>query len=165
MSALVKAILYTEALATTRMDWAETIDLGPQVEEVTDAKGAIPQGDLPGVRQAHGDEGGRDHAGAHPAEEAGGRDAEVGAAHLPRLPQAGQESQDGGVMDDFKVGDKIAAAVLSYKHAHLRVGVIEKIHAPTRSVREVRYTIRDEKGNPFVVSRARSVRIGDGFRA
>lgn len=62
-------------------------------------------------------------------------------------------------MTGFRIGDEIAAAVLSYKHAALRVGVIEKIHPPTGTIREERYTIRDEKGNPFVVSRARSVLI------
>jgi hypothetical protein len=59
----------------------------------------------------------------------------------------------------FKVGDKIAAAVLTYKHAALRVGVIEKIHPPTGSISETRFTIRDENNRPCVVSSARSVLI------
>lgn len=64
------------------------------------------------------------------------------------------------VTDEFKVGDKIAAAVLSWgKKAALRVGVIEKIHPPTRSISESRFTIRDEDGKPSVVSAARSIVI------
>lgn len=59
----------------------------------------------------------------------------------------------------IKVGDKIAAAVLSYKRASLRVGVVEKIHPPTPSINQERYTIRDEQGNPHIVSAARSVPI------
>lgn len=58
-----------------------------------------------------------------------------------------------------KIGDKIAAAVLSYKRADLRVGVIEKIHPPTGSINVERYTIRDEHGNPHVVSSNRAVQV------
>jgi hypothetical protein len=63
------------------------------------------------------------------------------------------------VKDEFKIGDKIAAAVLTYKRAALRVGVIEKIHPPTGSIPETRFTIRDENGKPCVVSSARSVHL------
>lgn len=62
-------------------------------------------------------------------------------------------------MSEFKIGDKIASAVLTYKHAALRVGVIDKIHPPTRSISETRFTIRDEDGNPHIVSAARSVHL------
>lgn len=61
--------------------------------------------------------------------------------------------------EKFKIGDKIAAAVLTYKHAALRVGVIEKIHPPTGSIPETRFTIRDENNRPCVVSSVRSVLI------
>lgn len=61
--------------------------------------------------------------------------------------------------DGFKIGDKIAAAVLTYKHAALRVGVVEKIHPPTRSIPQERYTIRDKDDNAHVVSVARAVLI------
>lgn len=57
------------------------------------------------------------------------------------------------------MGDKIAAAVLSYKRASLRVGRIEKVHPPTRSIPQERYTIRDEMGDPHVVSSARAVAV------
>lgn len=64
------------------------------------------------------------------------------------------------VTDEFKIGDKIAAAVLAWgKKAALRVGVIEKIHPPTRSISESRFTIRDEDGKPHIVSAARSVHL------
>lgn len=64
------------------------------------------------------------------------------------------------VLDDFKVGDKVAAAVLAWgKKAALRVGVIDKIHPPTRSISETRFTIRDEDGKPHIVSAARSVHL------
>ena len=64
------------------------------------------------------------------------------------------------VTDQFKIGDKIAAAVLAWsKKPALRVGVIDKIHAPTRSISETRFTIRDEDGKPHVVSAARSVHL------
>lgn len=64
------------------------------------------------------------------------------------------------VTDEFKIGDKIAAAVLSWgKKAALRVGVIDKIHPPTRSISETRFTIRDEDGHPHIVSAARSVHV------
>lgn len=60
----------------------------------------------------------------------------------------------------FKVGDKIAAAVLAWgKKAALRVGVIEKIHPPTGSIPETRFTIRDENGKSSVVSSARAVHL------
>lgn len=59
----------------------------------------------------------------------------------------------------FKVGDKIAAAVLTYKHAALRVGRVEKVHAPTGSIPQTRYTIRDVEGRPHIVSDARSTLI------
>lgn len=59
----------------------------------------------------------------------------------------------------FKEGDKIAAAVLSRKRAEMRTGVIVKIHEPTTSIDEIRYTIRDEGGRAHVVSHARSVRL------
>jgi len=59
----------------------------------------------------------------------------------------------------FKIGDKIAAAVLTYKRAALRVGAIEKIHPPTRSISETRFTIRDENNRPHIVSAARSVHL------
>lgn len=59
----------------------------------------------------------------------------------------------------FKIGDKIAAAVLSYKRADLRVGVIEKIHPPTGSINVERYTIRDDQGYTHVVSSSRAVRV------
>lgn len=67
------------------------------------------------------------------------------------------------VLDDFKVGDKIAAAVLAWgKKAALRVGVIDKIHPPTTSISESRFTIRDENGKPHIVSAARSIVIEKG---
>lgn len=59
----------------------------------------------------------------------------------------------------FKIGDKIAAAVLSYKRAGLRVGVIEKIHDETTSIHVKRFTIRDEKGTPHVVSSSHAVHL------
>jgi hypothetical protein len=59
----------------------------------------------------------------------------------------------------FKIGDRIAAAVLTYKRAALRVGKVEKIHPPTRSIPQERYTIRDEHGNPHIVSSARAVQV------
>lgn len=66
----------------------------------------------------------------------------------------------------FKIGDKIAAAVLNYKRADLRVGVIEKIHPPTGSINVERYTIRDEDNRPHVVSSSRAVRVEhDGFHS
>jgi hypothetical protein len=63
------------------------------------------------------------------------------------------------VTEHFKLGDKIAAAALSYKRAHLRVGVVEKIHEPTRGTPQVRYTIRDDDGVPHIVSHDRAVGI------
>ena len=59
----------------------------------------------------------------------------------------------------FKIGDKIAAAVLSYKRASLRVGVIEKIHDPTRAIPVVRFTIRDAEGNAHVVSSKQATHV------
>lgn len=59
----------------------------------------------------------------------------------------------------IKIGDKIAAAVLSHKRADLRIGVVEKVHPATRSIRQERYTIRDEHGNPHIVSSVRSTLI------
>jgi hypothetical protein len=60
---------------------------------------------------------------------------------------------------EFKVGDKIAAAVLSYKRAALRVGVITKIHDETTSIHVKRFTIRDEKGQAHVVSSSHATHI------
>lgn len=62
-------------------------------------------------------------------------------------------------MTEFKVGDKIAAAVLSYKRASLRVGRIVKIHPPTGSIRATRYTILDDNGDGHVVSHAKAVQV------
>lgn len=70
-----------------------------------------------------------------------------------------KDEMHGQVLDEFKIGDRIAAAVLTYKRAALRVGVIDKIHPPTRSIPETRFTIRDEDGKPCVVSSARSVHL------
>lgn len=56
----------------------------------------------------------------------------------------------------IKIGDKIAAAVLSYKRAHLRIGVVEKIH-PAAGLTKERYTLRDDEGEAHIVSSARSV--------
>ena len=56
----------------------------------------------------------------------------------------------------IKIGDKIAAAVLSYKRAHLRIGVVEKIHPAAGLLRE-RYTLRDDEGEAHIVSSTRSV--------
>lgn len=61
------------------------------------------------------------------------------------------------VLEEFEIGDRIASAVLTYKRAALRVGVIDKIHPPTRSISETRFTIRDEDNQPHIVSAARSV--------
>lgn len=57
----------------------------------------------------------------------------------------------------IKIGDKIAAAVLSYKRAHLRIGVVEKIHPPVGMMRQERYTLRDDEGEAHIVSSVRSV--------
>jgi len=61
----------------------------------------------------------------------------------------------------FKIGDRIAVAVLSYKRAGIRVGVIEKIHDETTSIVVKRFTIRDDKGKPHVVSSTHAVHIGN----
>lgn len=61
-------------------------------------------------------------------------------------------------MSNIKIGDKIAAAVLSYKRAHLRIGVVEKIHPAVGLLRE-RYTLRDDEGEAHIVSSARSVAL------
>lgn len=63
-------------------------------------------------------------------------------------------------MTEFKVGDKIAAAVRSgNNHPALRVGKIERIHERTYSIGSRRFTIRDEDGRATVVSEDRSVHI------
>lgn len=61
-------------------------------------------------------------------------------------------------MTDFQIGDKVAAAVVSYKRPALHVGVIEKIHDKTYYSGE-RLTIRDELGQAHVVSASRSVHV------
>lgn len=61
---------------------------------------------------------------------------------------------------DFKIGDKIAAAVRSGNdQAILRVGVIERIHDRTYSTPSRRFTIRDESGKATVVSADRSIHL------
>lgn len=63
-------------------------------------------------------------------------------------------------MTDFKVGDKIAAAVRTgNNNPALRVGVIERIHERTYSIGSRRFTIRDKDGKATVVSEDRAVRI------
>lgn len=63
-------------------------------------------------------------------------------------------------MTDFKIGDKIAAAVRTgNNHPALRVGRIERIHERTYSIGSRRFTIRDEDGRATIVSEDRSVHI------
>lgn len=63
-------------------------------------------------------------------------------------------------MTEFKVGDKIAAAVRSgNNNPALRVGRIERIHERTYSINARRFTIRGEDGRAHVVSEDRSVHI------
>lgn len=66
-------------------------------------------------------------------------------------------------MTEFKIGDKIAAAVRSgNNNPALRVGVIERIHERTYSIGSRRFTIRDKDGKATIVSEDRSVHIGCG---
>lgn len=61
--------------------------------------------------------------------------------------------------DLIRVGDYVAAATMSYKRSHLRVGMITKINEETRKV-----SIRDTKsgtGQIFVVNGARGMVIID----
>lgn len=62
-------------------------------------------------------------------------------------------------MTEFKLGDKVASAVTSGNKGVMRTGVVERIHARTYNIPEVRMTIRDETGRAHVVSAARSVLI------
>lgn len=63
-------------------------------------------------------------------------------------------------MTDFKIGDKIAAAVRTgNNHPALRAGRIERIHERTYSIGSRRFTIRDEDGRATIVSEERSVQI------
>lgn len=63
-------------------------------------------------------------------------------------------------MTEFKVGDKIAAAVRSgNNHPGLRVGRIERIHERTYAIGARRFTIRDKDGRATIVSEDRSVHI------
>jgi hypothetical protein len=71
----------------------------------------------------------------------------------PSDPEAGRR------VTTFKVGDRIAAAVLSNKNSALRVGRVEKIHPRTTSTPETRMTIRLDDGRACIVSAARSVLI------
>lgn len=61
---------------------------------------------------------------------------------------------------EFKIGDKIAAAVRSgNNHPGLRVGRIERIHHRTNTIGVRRFTIRDDDGKATVVSEDRSVHV------
>lgn len=63
-------------------------------------------------------------------------------------------------MTDFKIGDKIAAAVRSgNNNPALRIGRIERIHERTYSIGSRRFTIRNADGKTTIVSEDRSVRI------
>lgn len=62
-------------------------------------------------------------------------------------------------MEGIKIGDRVAAAVKHRNTSALRVGVVEKIHPPTRGVPETRYTIREDDGLCTVVSSRRTVAI------
>jgi hypothetical protein len=61
---------------------------------------------------------------------------------------------------EFKVGDKIAAAVRTGNaNPALRVGTIERIHERTYAIGSRRFTIRDKDGRATIVSEDRSVHI------
>lgn len=63
-------------------------------------------------------------------------------------------------MTEFKIGDKIAAAVRSgNNNPALRVGRIERIHERTYSIGSRRFTIRDKDGKATIVSEDRSIHV------